>query len=695
MAEVTKVSREEMDRLIAEAKERGQAVAEGAPPAPAPAPVQHRDPGVLGAMGEGVQDMATAGFADEVMGGVQASTPVGNDPRSWVERYVTERNAKRQAQGDALATEPIPYRVGQVAGGAMLGAALGPLLPAIGPAMGYARTAFQAAKGGAALGAAYGAGSSEANPVGSPGQFTWDMTKGAAGGAVAGAVVGPAGKAIGEAVWNPGILPAVRGASEEMMDASGRITMPLRVTPPVQLPPPPAPAAVPGAAAPVSGPSALPGAVPGATTPPAAPAAPPGPSYAPPRVVPSGPPTVVPPDSEAAVGGIAKFATGEVKPSPDAAFLMAKGVRLTRGQQDPRSTANQLEEALQSTAPHGQTIKAQRDQAARDWQSVVINTAKAPGEKPIQATTSIWDDLSLLYEGFNRQYSKFHGIPVADEGGEAVAEAALSAVKGVPGITEQERAAAMSFVQNQTTRFNKGGMEVGDLLRARSEIRDQLRKAVQSQNGDRAEAYEAAEEAMTAAIDGALGAKDRAVLRAIDAQYRKYKMVEWAAGSSGVSQNGFTPTQLSAGVRRGMSRGEFARGNSGDMWELAKAGREVFQSITPPTGARASVLNEFGNRSMEWAPDFIQKAVRNRVQGSLVTGANEAAAGAIEAPAGAMPFISEALTNRPQVFGQYATILRNAQAQGPDVLGVKHYLLWNKDPAYREMIRVAMGGGRR
>jgi hypothetical protein len=179
------------------------------------------------------------------------------------------------------------------------------------------------------------------------------------------------------------------------------------------------------------------------------------------------------------------------------------------------------------------------------------------------------------------------------------------AIDSVEGITDEARNIVKRRVIGELTRLPErkgavGQVDLGDLLKVRSTIRTEARKAAKSMDTpaqDRRTAYEAAEEVLTKAIESQMPGEEGAALRSLDAGYRGLKMVEHAMEMAGTRPGGFTPFEHAAGIRLGTSKGGWSRGHTDSQWELNKAWREVTQQITPLTGARGVVL-----RSAEMVP---------------------------------------------------------------------------------------------
>jgi hypothetical protein len=80
-------------------------------------------------------------------------------------------------------------------------------------------------------------------------------------------------------------------------------------------------------------------------------------------------------------------------------------------------------------------------------------------------------------------------------------------------------------------------------------------------------------------------------LRTADAQYGTYKTLERAVAAA--KDRPLSPTDLSnaiAQANRGAGSGNYARGGGGRLRELAADGKAVFDTRSPPTGARLAAI---------------------------------------------------------------------------------------------------------
>lgn len=121
------------------------------------------------------------------------------------------------------------------------------------------------------------------------------------------------------------------------------------------------------------------------------------------------------------------------------------------------------------------------------------------------------------------------------------------------------------------------------------EVREGIRREAREQTGDDSAARRLlgnAEETLSDALDTHLPRDAAENLRAIDAQYRKHKVVSDAVRRAGDSPEGLRPMHLSNAVKAHEDPGKYARGGGGALRDMAAAGRDVFDARIPLTGAR-------------------------------------------------------------------------------------------------------------
>jgi hypothetical protein len=362
------------------------------------------------------------------------------------------------------------------------------------------------------------------------------------------------------------------------------------------------------------------------------------------RVAPTVPEVLAKPAGEEAVSTVAKAITGKVTPSPSAQILKDYGVRLTRGQMDPHGPANQLEQALESTHPHGTAIRAQRALGPEDVRLAALNIVRPPGMDPIPMKTGFSDAMGKVEQGFNRAYREVGDVPVYPAvhgpGGGALQSSpnspglAAQAVASVKRLTDSQRASIAADVDDLLTKLPPrkgavGRVAADDLLEVRSALRLRAREhaAAHTPEGSAAaEAYRAAEVAISDALTSQLPAKVAASLKATDAQYRQFIKVDDAVTAARKKIDGFTGLDLAGAASKGLRGRQIERGEAGPLYDLGMAAADAFRTVAPNTGSRVATITS--------ALGFIPKGrdwIAPRVLGSTITKANTSAM----SPAGA------------------------------------------------------------
>jgi hypothetical protein len=311
---------------------------------------------------------------------------------------------------------------------------------------------------------------------------------------------------------------------------------------------------------------------------------------------------IIPAVGTAALRGIARG----IEPTSAARRLMREGVDLTPGQMNPSSSIGQIEEAATNLPGFGPAIQRAREGAQQGWQRAAIGKGGAPGSLP--------GTVDEAYQSFGPAYGQAKGFPTSPSimrtaGGDIPlatfpqTRGAFEAAARDPNVMADvaKRKQVNAWLQNKLTQLPGAGrgtqpMDSADLLKLRSDIRDQIRTAGKGAQPDDAQVaiLRNAEQAITDALESQLPRQATDALRSTDRAYSQYKIIEDATRRAGDQLQGMTPSQLSAAVRAATPAGVYARGGGGPLRQLAGAGKQVFDTRTPPTGARLATLGGLG-----------------------------------------------------------------------------------------------------
>jgi hypothetical protein len=281
--------------------------------------------------------------------------------------------------------------------------------------------------------------------------------------------------------------------------------------------------------------------------------------------------------------------------------LTQRGVELTPGQMNPEGSLAMVEEVLQGVPVIGTRIRQAREQGWAQTQNLIAKEAAPPGytPQPRNDANVMFRDLMEAYDDAYEVGKGYPMLPVIrpDKGPDVPLTKALQVPRGAVG-TDEGRAYAASVLTNELSSLRGLGVKLqsDDLLDMRSRIRTEIRNLRKMQNAPvGAEGIlENAEQKITAALDSQLpsGVKDQ--IRAIDAKYGNFKVVENALSRAKDRPEGFTPAQFSQAVREGTpSRMGYAAGG-GRMRDISKAGADVFQPRQPMTGRQLGGLLTVG-----------------------------------------------------------------------------------------------------
>jgi hypothetical protein len=296
----------------------------------------------------------------------------------------------------------------------------------------------------------------------------------------------------------------------------------------------------------------------------------------------------------AAGKGIGKLAYGLTR-SSEAQTLLDEGIQLTPGQMNPGGAMNQFEQAAESIPGVKQIIHAGRDNAEQQFQAAVIAKGAAPGAI-IKPSENIHEMLQSAYDSYKPLYDPAKGILVKPlinvDGKYQTLAKAFDDAASTPGATQDLKESAGSWLKNQLTKIGKNP-ESDDLLDIRSAIRTRTRQINLSNDinkQDAIEIYKNAEQAVTKSLQSQLPPDALASLNLADSNYGRYKVVENAVAKAKDNIAGLTPQKLSQAIYEATADPAYARGAGGELRDLAQAGTKVFQTVSPPTGARVATL---------------------------------------------------------------------------------------------------------
>ena len=292
------------------------------------------------------------------------------------------------------------------------------------------------------------------------------------------------------------------------------------------------------------------------------------------------------------VGG--KLVNGLTR-SDAAQRLLEEGIDLTPGQMNPQGVFNQFEQATESVPGVRQLIEPSRDAAEHQYQALVISKGAAPGAT-VNPSGSIHDMLQQAYDSYAPLYDQAKGYPVTPEIWSTGQNIPLSTAftkaaqaPGVPGSIQKSEGAWLSdrlsqLPQNPTS---------DDLLDLRSAIRQRAREfnlKTDTNAAHIANINSRADQAVTASLTSQLPPAPLQALQTADSNYGNYKLIESAVAKSKDNLAGLTPQKLSQAIYDSIPDGAYARGAGGQLRDLARAGADVFQNVSPPTGARVATL---------------------------------------------------------------------------------------------------------
>lgn len=298
----------------------------------------------------------------------------------------------------------------------------------------------------------------------------------------------------------------------------------------------------------------------------------------------------------AAGGSVASRLARGLTTTPEARVLLNQGISLTPGQLNPGGAANQFEQAAESLPGVKQIVHGARENAEQQYQARVIQAGAAPGAQ-IRPSENIHDMLQQAYDSYAPLYQQAHGYPVTPSimrtaGGDIPLTQSFQASAAAPGVPRSLQHSENDWLQDRLTQLPRNPQSQ-DLLQLRSDIRQRARTAnlkTDTDSGHIANINGRAEQTVTQALESQLPPEPLRALATADSNYGNYKVVENAVAKSKDNLAGLTPQKLSQSIYDSMQDPAYARGGGGPLRDLAQAGTSVFQTVSPPTGARVATL---------------------------------------------------------------------------------------------------------
>ena len=239
-----------------------------------------------------------------------------------------------------------------------------------------------------------------------------------------------------------------------------------------------------------------------------------------------------------------------------------------------------------------------RDQ--NDRMISIVRYGAAPGAENTVQPGPVYRMLDQAYESFRPAYDQFRQAPatglVASKTNPEVQipiSDAFDEIVGQQGITvsRSARAAVKSVLNDHMSRVQSrvenGQLTTGDIIEVRSGIRNELRELSRNTDTpglDRRRLLSAAEDTLTRSLESSLGPDELQALRAVDAQYRRHKIIETAVWM-GVDDP-LSADNLSIAIQQANIPSRYARGADREMRDLAKSWTDITSRIDDPVAMR-------------------------------------------------------------------------------------------------------------
>ena len=266
----------------------------------------------------------------------------------------------------------------------------------------------------------------------------------------------------------------------------------------------------------------------------------------------------------------------------------------------------------------------------------MIRYGTAPGTEDAVQPGPLHRMLTQAYETFRPAYNAFRNIPTTGKVAsmqspdvEIPIPRAFNEITKNQNITasKQARNEIRAFLNNEWSRVRnraqQGQMTTGDLIEVRRGVRDEVRALSQQADTsavDRRRLLSAAEDRLTQALESALGPDDLQSLRAVDAQYRRYKILETATWTGG--DDPLNAENLSAAIKAANIPARYARGADMEMRELAKSWTDITSRLDDPVALRHLVSDMSPEARLPLKAEIISTMVQ-RAGGSELTPDNQ------------------------------------------------------------------------
>jgi len=285
-------------------------------------------------------------------------------------------------------------------------------------------------------------------------------------------------------------------------------------------------------------------------------------------------------------GALPLIVKGVRTPTPEAQTIRDMGVNLDVGRMKPKGLANQLLELSTNAPPFGSMVRQGRANQVEEWVQQMVNKGRPPGTPKIPpGDPAAMQDKA--YMAFEEAYAPFKGHPLATGAYDEVAQELASATRSGNVIaTDKARGAVKRFLDDQMSAYRDKKLKTDDLFRLRSTIREASRKKSggDSQSEMISDLLDKAEDSLTEKINKNLPKWEADEIKNVDLAYAQHKVIEDALARAGDKTQ--TPYKFSQAVKKATDSGTYARGG-GLLRDEVKAANEVFEQVTPETGARA------------------------------------------------------------------------------------------------------------
>ncbi len=273
-----------------------------------------------------------------------------------------------------------------------------------------------------------------------------------------------------------------------------------------------------------------------------------------------------------------------VNPTPDAAYMLNQGVRLTPGQAAGKgSVPGMLEQSAEVLPVASAVIKGMRRRAIGDWNQDMLGRVSPDGTPPTQSGRQGIGEISQRY---NEAYRELLPDGLSFNADAQFTDEVVDTINRYSSVLDDAQFKRLKGNAEKLWEMAADGRLTGQNIKAEKKKIAKLANQAMNVDYNAGKAFEELTNALKGLTYRGLGPDDARALQALDMQYSGFLPVQEAMGKQGALTEGlFTPTQLiSTSAGRGQQARRAAARGRRPMVEDAIAAEGVLGNNIPPMG---------------------------------------------------------------------------------------------------------------